>query len=79
MDDITRIKPQLEYKLDEKEESTTELQNKITLDELGPMVVQSDGTMVRITDWQTKTPKEKEQIIRLISKRNKARLESLNS
>ncbi|OQR96114.1 hypothetical protein THRCLA_22023 [Thraustotheca clavata] len=49
----------------------------IALDHLGPMVVQPDGTLMRIKDWDTKTDHEKEMIKRVITKRNKERLDAL--
>lgn len=49
----------------------------VALDELGPMVIQTDGTFVRIIDWKDKSDAEKAQISRVIAKRNKERLENL--
>ncbi|OQR85981.1 hypothetical protein ACHHYP_11120 [Achlya hypogyna] len=51
--------------------------NSVALDHLGPMVVQPDGSLMRITDWAEKTDHEKEMISRLITKRNKQRLDAL--
>lgn len=60
-----------------KESNQVQESTNLKLDDLGPMVIQTDGTMQRIVDWNQKTPEEKEQIIRLISKRNKQRLANL--
>ncbi|KDO19622.1 hypothetical protein SPRG_14299 [Saprolegnia parasitica CBS 223.65] len=51
--------------------------NAVALDHLGPMVVQVDGSLMRITDWATKTDHEKAMIQRVIAKRNKERLDAL--
>ena len=40
------------------------------LEQLGPVVVNSDGTLARITNWQVMTDGEKETCKRLIAKRN---------
>ena len=46
-------------------------------DAMGPLVVHKDGTVDRITDWNDKTEAEKKNIIRVLGKRNKLRLEKL--
>ena len=51
----------------------------IKLDHLGPMVVNVDGTMSRISNWDTMADIEKENTLRIIGKRNKARLEVLRA
>ncbi|TRM63180.1 hypothetical protein BD626DRAFT_403040 [Schizophyllum amplum] len=40
------------------------------LDELGPMVVNSDGTLSRIGNWAEMTEAEKKNTLRVLSKRN---------
>ena len=42
--------------------------------ELGPIIINADGTTRRITNWNTLTKGEQESSWRLISKRNKERL-----
>ncbi|WFD36221.1 hypothetical protein MCUN1_003099 [Malassezia cuniculi] len=49
----------------------------VRLDELGPIVVNSDGTLSRVPNWHDMAPIEQERTIRLLSKRNKQRMESL--
>ncbi|KAF4611644.1 hypothetical protein D9613_003744 [Agrocybe pediades] len=44
---------------------------KITLDDLGPMVVNSDGTLSRIANWQNMTDAERERTLRVLSARNR--------
>jgi hypothetical protein len=44
----------------------------VVLDQFGPVVVNSDGTLSRITNWPTMTDGEKETAKRLIAKRNGA-------
>jgi hypothetical protein len=54
-------------------------ENAVKLDALGPIVLNVDGTMGRITNWANFTETEKAQAIRLISARNKKRKETLQS
>ncbi|KAF1349090.1 hypothetical protein BDV97DRAFT_279757, partial [Delphinella strobiligena] len=49
----------------------------ISFDHLGPIVVNTDGTMSRITNWDKMAPIEKENTMRILGKRNKSRLEAL--
>ncbi|KAF8153983.1 hypothetical protein B0H34DRAFT_799897 [Crassisporium funariophilum] len=46
----------------------------VKLDELGPMVVNSDGTLSRIANWTQLTDMERERTLRVLSARNKLRL-----
>ncbi|KAK0189746.1 hypothetical protein F5146DRAFT_637787 [Armillaria mellea] len=48
----------------------------VKLDDLGPMVVNSDGTLCRVANWANMTEKEKETTLRVLSARNKIRLEN---
>ncbi|BGP26790.1 fungal specific transcription factor [Rhodotorula toruloides] len=43
-------------------------------DRLGPTVVNSDGTLSRISDWSERTPAERANILRVLGKRNQLRL-----
>lgn len=54
------------------------LGEKVSLDELGPMVVNKDGTVSRITNWDVKLPHEREAIAKKISKRNQERIRALH-
>lgn len=47
------------------------------LEGLGPIILNTDGTMGRIPNWSEYTESEKEQAIRLISARNKRRKDAL--
>lgn len=49
------------------------------LDHLGPMVVNTDGTLARITNWEHMTEGEKQATLRVLGKRNKQRLEALKA
>lgn len=49
------------------------------LDHLGPMVVNTDGTLSRITNWENMTEFEQKNTLRIISKRNKERLAALKA
>ncbi|KAJ7147262.1 hypothetical protein C8R46DRAFT_546167 [Mycena filopes] len=46
----------------------------VKLDDLGPMVVNSDGTLSRISNWSSLTAPEKERTLRVLTARNKIRL-----
>jgi predicted Fe-S protein YdhL (DUF1289 family) len=50
---------------------------KISMDELGPIIINSDGTMRRIANWNELTKGEQESTFRQISARNKKRIEAL--
>ncbi|GHJ85182.1 hypothetical protein NliqN6_1584 [Naganishia liquefaciens] len=53
-------------------------ENRVALDELGPLIVNSDGTLSRISNWKTLSPLEQERMVRLIVKRrNVQRLDKL--
>jgi len=51
----------------------------VTLDHLGPMVVNTDGTLSRIANWEGMTEIERKTTLRVLGKRNKQRLEALNA
>jgi hypothetical protein len=51
----------------------------IKLDHLGPMVVNVDGTMSRISNWEKMADIEKENTLRIIGKRNQERLAALRA
>lgn len=48
----------------------------VMLEHLGPVVINSDGSTSRISNWETMTERERENAARLIAKRNKKRLEA---
>ncbi|KAJ3878556.1 hypothetical protein F5051DRAFT_227357 [Lentinula edodes] len=47
---------------------------KVLLDELGPMVVNSNGTLSRIANWSTMTEAEQKRTLRVLGSRNQLRL-----
>jgi hypothetical protein len=47
------------------------------LDELGPIILNTDGTMGRISNWAQFTETERAQALRLVAARNKKRKEAL--
>lgn len=51
----------------------------VTLDHLGPMVVNVDGTLARISNWQEMAEIERKNTLRVLGKRNKQRLEALKA
>jgi hypothetical protein len=50
---------------------------EIKLDHLGPMVVGVDGAVSRISNWESMADIEKRNTLRIIGKRNQARLKAL--
>lgn len=51
----------------------------LKLDSLGPIVVGTDGTLSRITNWDTMGQKEQERTQRIIVIRNANRLKALEA
>lgn len=51
----------------------------ISLDHVGPIILNSDGTMSRIPNWAEMSAPEKETAQRLISKRNARRKDELTA
>ena len=49
----------------------------VKLDHLGPMVVNKDGTLSRIANWEHMTDIEKKNTVRILGKRNMLRIEAL--
>jgi hypothetical protein len=52
---------------------------KLNLDYLGPIIINTDGTTKRITNWDTLTKGEQATTWRVISARNKKRIEELKN
>jgi len=46
----------------------------LKFDVLGPMVVNTDGTLSRVANWQNMTELEKERTIRVLAARNQIRI-----
>ncbi|KIK95700.1 hypothetical protein PAXRUDRAFT_826754 [Paxillus rubicundulus Ve08.2h10] len=46
----------------------------VKLDKLGPMLVNSDGTLSRIANWENMTEGERERTMRVVVARNRTRL-----
>lgn len=51
----------------------------VKLDAMGPLVVNTDGTMGRIGNWAGMTEHERAQTLRLLGKRNKERMDVLKA
>ncbi|RDW66453.1 hypothetical protein BP6252_10088 [Coleophoma cylindrospora] len=49
----------------------------IKLDHLGPMVINTDGTMGRISNWQAMTEAERTNTLRVLGRRNEERMKVL--
>ncbi|KAJ5474758.1 hypothetical protein N7475_004324 [Penicillium sp. IBT 31633x] len=52
---------------------------EMKLDHLGPMVVNVDGTLSQIGNWQQMSEIEKQNTLRVLGKRNQKRLEALRA
>lgn len=59
------------------DEADRKLLASVKFDSLGPIIINSDGTLSRIPTWDTLTDAEKVKTVRLIAKRNKLRREAL--
>ena len=53
------------------------LLSSVKFDSLGPIIINTDGTLSRIPNWDSLTDAEKVKTIRVIAKRNKIRREAL--
>jgi len=51
----------------------------VGLDHLGPMVVQTDGTLRRIANWDDMSKGEQETAMRVLTQRNRERLAALQA
>ena len=51
----------------------------VAMEELGPIVINTDGTTARITNWPDMTPAEQEKTRRVIVARNAKRLAKLEA
>ncbi|KAJ3559672.1 hypothetical protein NM688_g200 [Phlebia brevispora] len=49
-------------------------ETKMKFDALGPLVVNSDGTLSRIANWPNMTEIERERTLRVLTARNKIRI-----
>ncbi|KIW26554.1 uncharacterized protein PV07_09640 [Cladophialophora immunda] len=57
--------------------SATEPSQTFKLDALGPLVINSDGTLSRIHNWAEMTELERERTLRILGKRNQLRRENV--
>jgi len=60
------------------ETTKLELNQTLRLDRLGPMIINSDGTVSRISNWAEMSEIERERTTRMLVKRNKVRLATLS-
>lgn len=51
--------------------------NTVKLDHLGPIIVNTDGTLSRVSNWQSMTEAERERTLRVLGKRNMLRQEKM--
>jgi len=62
---------------DEAAESESGIITKVKLDDLGPMVVNTDGSLSRVANWEQMTEIERERFKKIVLARNAARLKAL--
>lgn len=53
--------------------------DSVSLDKLGPMVVNADGSLSRVANWDSMPEDERERTMRIVAKRNAKRLEALKA
>ncbi|KAF1808255.1 hypothetical protein P152DRAFT_462743 [Eremomyces bilateralis CBS 781.70] len=51
----------------------------VKLDHLGPLVVNQDGSLNRVANWEQMTEVERQNTVRVLGKRNKQRMEKLRA
>ncbi|KAI0369584.1 hypothetical protein BV20DRAFT_967884 [Pilatotrama ljubarskyi] len=59
---------------EEAEKITINGNQTFKFDKLGPVVVNSDGTLSRIANWENMAPIEKERTLRILVARNQVRI-----
>ncbi|KAJ8661578.1 hypothetical protein O0I10_002846 [Lichtheimia ornata] len=70
-------KPLLALPATAEETVKVDVNDTYKLKELGPVVVNEDGSLSRINNWHEMADIEKENVNRILLKRNRARLERL--
>lgn len=59
--------------------TTVEVDGKVVrLDHFGPVVINQDGTLSRISNWGEMTENERRNTLRVLGKRNQLRLDDLH-
>lgn len=53
--------------------------NTVKFEHLGPMVLNSDGTLSRIHNWSQMTESERERTLKILGKRNQLRMDKLKA
>ncbi|KAF7542192.1 hypothetical protein G7Z17_g11802 [Cylindrodendrum hubeiense] len=59
--------------------TTLRVGESLRLDALGPLVVNTDGSMARVANWPGMTEMEREATLRVLGKRNQQRLKALRA
>ncbi|CEL02503.1 hypothetical protein ASPCAL03672 [Aspergillus calidoustus] len=78
----TATKPLLALPPSESTDPTHQLDvngGGVKLDHLGPLVVNADGTLSRISNWAQMTEIERRNTLRVLGKRNKERMDALKA
>jgi predicted Fe-S protein YdhL (DUF1289 family) len=78
-EEVPLLPPPVTEETEEAVEETRKIKlgEKLDLDELGPMIINTDGTVRRIANWDILSPQERASTWRLISARNKKRIAQL--
>ena len=58
---------------------TVDYSNCFKLDQLGPMIINTDGSIQRVSNWNELTQEEQDRTFRLICARNQKRLAILKA
>ena len=72
--EIKLLPPPIEH---DPSERTMQLGDKLSMEHLGPIIVNTDGSLRRIGNWDKLTKAEQDNTFRLIAARNKKRIEIL--
>ncbi|KAG4301376.1 hypothetical protein PCANB_002232 [Pneumocystis canis] len=76
MDETTNTAPLMLTDYPSNNHSSSQ-SSTLRLDQLGPVVINSDGTLARIENWLSLTDIEKRRIERVLVQRNQERLKKL--
>eukprot|EP00320_Phaeocystis_rex_P021824 CAMPEP_0119073964 /NCGR_PEP_ID=MMETSP1178-20130426/70450_1 /TAXON_ID=33656 /ORGANISM="unid sp, Strain CCMP2000" /LENGTH=128 /DNA_ID=CAMNT_0007056091 /DNA_START=46 /DNA_END=432 /DNA_ORIENTATION=+ len=77
MDSLPQLPDQVEGRVAGAERSLSVNGETITLDELGPVVLQKDGRLGRLSNWHDMTEAEQTTALQFVAKRNAKRRQAL--
>ena len=73
----TGATPTIQGTFNSNENTKIKLNERISLDNVGPIVLNVDGSTSYIKDWNQKTQNEQQKLLKFIQKRNKKRRDNL--